>query len=87
MLREMNLRLERLTEMLDRNFIDLVQFESDGCNLTSCMFFKDFYKILVKGVLVCLILKNGFIPIHNYSELLECYLTSNYMIIFRNISD
>lgn len=61
--------------------IDLIQFEFGVCNVDSKVFFKDFFFLLNGNYKIFRILKNDFVEIKKYDELLEVFLTTNYLAV------
>lgn len=72
--------LEGAGEMLKNRMIKKIQFEFGGCNIDSRTFFKDFWNILNENYNFYRITNTGLIPIKKYSEDLEIFAYSNYLL-------
>ena len=59
--------------------ISLIQFEFGGCNIDTRTFFKDFWVLLSGRFKIFRISPYGLIPITEYNEREESFLTSNYL--------
>ncbi len=76
--------LEGAKRMLKSGSIDFIQFEFGGCNIDSRTFFQDFFYLLNDQYTIFRILKNGLYPIHEYKEIYEAFLTTNYLAQKKN---
>jgi FkbM family methyltransferase len=70
--------------MLERDAIDIVQFEFGGFNIASRTFFQDFFYLLAPRFKIYRILKDGFAEIKAYKEAQEVFLTTNYMAVSKD---
>jgi FkbM family methyltransferase len=60
----------------------VVQFEFGGCNIDTRTFFQDFWYLLTEtGFTIYRISEGGPIRIPRYSELDECFRTTNYLAV------
>ena len=60
----------------------VIQFEFGGCNIDTRTFFQDFWYLLTEaGFQVHRVSENGPIRISQYSELDECFRTTNYLAV------
>lgn len=65
--------------------IPLIQFEFGGCNLDSRTTFQDFwYFFLERNFSIYRLGPGGVSVVHNYSELYEIYMTTNYFAVNNN---
>lgn len=71
--------LEGANRMLDNGAIDYIQFEFGGCDIDSRTFFQDFYYLLSKKYRIYRIVQDGLIPITQYKEAYEIFITMNYL--------
>lgn len=61
---------------------EVVQFEFGGCNIDTRTFFQDFWYLLTEvGFSIYRISAGGPIRVSNYSELDECFRTTNYLAV------
>lgn len=80
---EFNL-LQGAEKMLESRSIRFIQFEVGVCAVDAKYFFKDIYQLLAKDYNLFRILKDGLYPIQKYNELLEVFLTTNYLAVLKN---
>lgn len=66
--------------------IKAIQFEFGGCNLDSGTTFQDFYYALKDDYQLFRLMKDGMTPVAKYSEVLEIYLTTNYIAIHNQLN-
>lgn len=66
-------------QMLKQKAIRYIQFEFGGGNIDSRTFFQDFYYLLKDNYNIYRIIKNGLVPVTRYSEMMEIFLTINYL--------
>jgi hypothetical protein len=60
----------------------VVQFEFGGCNIDTRTFFQDFWYLLTDaGFALYRISDSGPVRIPQYSELDECFRTTNYLAV------
>ena len=71
------------TNMLSQGSIKNIQFEFGGCNIDARTYFKDFFNLLIANFKIFRILKDGLYPITKYSEILEVYMTSNFLAVLK----
>lgn len=71
--------LNGATNMLNNKKINYIQFEFGGCNIDSRTYFQDFWYKLKDNYNIYRIIKNGLIPIKEYNESYEVFLTINYL--------
>lgn len=67
--------------MMDRNAIEVIQFEFGGTSLDSRSYFKDFYQLLSPKYKIYRILPKGLRELERYSEKLEIFQSANYLAI------
>jgi FkbM family methyltransferase len=67
--------------LLSGRAIDVIQFEFGGCNIDSRTFFRDFFQLLTPGYRIHRIVQNGLVPVAQYSEESEIFVTVNYVAI------
>lgn len=77
--------LKGANQMLEAGMINAIQFEFGGCNIDSKTFFQDFYYLLSPSFRIYRIVKDGLLPIEEYSEDLEVFKTTNYLCISKKI--
>jgi FkbM family methyltransferase len=75
--------LEGARAMMDRDAIDMIQFEFGGCNIDSRTYFRDFFYLLEPRYRIHRILRNGLALVDTYGELHEVFTTTNYLAIRR----
>jgi len=71
--------LKGAASMMEKNAIDLIQFEFGGCNIDSKTYFKDFYNLLHKQYRIYRILRNGLAEMSEYRETYEIFTAVNYL--------
>lgn len=71
--------LKGAQDFLENSKIRFIQFEFGGCNIDSRTFFKDFYELLSPKYKIYRIVVDGLLPIPNYDEKLEIFITVNYL--------
>lgn len=69
--------------MMDRDAIEVIQFEFGGASLDSKSHFKDFFQLLSPKYKLHRILPHGLREIPVYSERFEIFWTANYLAIRR----
>jgi FkbM family methyltransferase len=77
--------LRGANRLLSAGLISLIQFEFGPANIYSRTFFYDFWSLLSDGYDLYRIVPNGIVPIPNYGEHLEIFLTTNYLAVKRHI--
>ncbi|MEI9920263.1 MAG: FkbM family methyltransferase [Bacteroidota bacterium] len=75
--------LKGAKSMMERNAVEVIQFEFGGTSLDSRTFFKDFYQLLSPKYRIYRILPHGLRELASYSEKLEIYQSANYLAIHR----
>ncbi|MEM6763312.1 MAG: FkbM family methyltransferase [Bacteroidota bacterium] len=75
--------LKGAADTLKAGKIKAIQFEFGGCNLDSGTTFQDFFYALKDNYQLFRLMKDGMVPVHSYSEVLEIYLTTNYVAIHK----
>lgn len=65
--------------------IGLIQFEFGGCNIDSRTFFRDFWNLLHESYDIYRIMCDGFLKVGKYEELLECFVTTNYICSLKTL--
>ncbi len=75
--------LKGAQRLLGANRIGAIQFEFGSCNIASRTFFQDFFYLLNPRFQIYRILGNGLVPIENYQETYEVFITTNYLAISR----
>lgn len=75
--------LKGAKKMMDRNAIEVIQFEFGGTSLDSKSHFKDFFQLLSPKYKIHRILPHGLRELKSYSEKLEIYQSANYLAIRR----
>ncbi|MDR2430920.1 MAG: FkbM family methyltransferase [Candidatus Margulisbacteria bacterium] len=73
------LALNGAKNKIDSGGIDYIQFEFGGCNIDSRTYFQDFWYLLSAQYRFYRIIKDGIYEIKKYSELNECFLTTNFL--------
>ena len=64
------------------SLVQVVQFEFGGCNIDTRTFFQDFWYLLTDaGFIFHRISESGPVRIPRYSELDECFRTTNYLAV------
>lgn len=81
---EMNC-LRGLGDYLTRGDVDMIQFEFGVATIDAKVFFKDFYHLLNSEYAIYRILKDGYYLIKNYNEVLEVFITTNYLVVSRKL--
>lgn len=67
------------------NHVKYIQFEFGGCNIDSRTFFQDFYYLLRDRFDFYLVMKNGIQQLHDYQEVYELFITTNFFCINKNL--
>jgi FkbM family methyltransferase len=80
---EMNCLLG-LGDFLKNREVDMIQFEFGVATIDAKCFFKDFYYLLSPDYHLYRILKKGFFPITKYNEVLEVFITTNYLAVSKS---
>lgn len=70
--------------MIDRNAVEVIQFEFGGTNIDSRTYFKDFFQLLSPKYKIYRILPNGLREMKVYNEKLEIFQSANYLAILRS---
>lgn len=65
-------------DMLERRAISMIQFEFGPANIYSRTYFYDFWSVLSDRYDIFRIIPGGIVPITDYGEHLEVFLTTNY---------
>lgn len=73
------------TNMLKNSKIKVIQIEFGGCQIDARVFFRDYWNLLNEQYYVYRIVSNGLIKIKKYEEILEIYLTCNYLFINKSL--
>ncbi len=81
---EMNC-LRGLGDYLTRGDVEMIQFEFGVATIDAKVFFKDFYHLLNPQYAIYRILKDGYYEIKNYNEVLEVFITTNYLVVSRKL--
>ncbi len=81
---EMNC-LRGLGNYLTRGDVDMIQFEFGVATIDAKVFFKDFYHLLNPEYAIYRILKDGYYLIKSYNEVLEVFITTNYLVVSRKL--
>lgn len=81
---EMNC-LKGLGAFLTEGRVDMIQFEFGVATIDAKVYFKDFFQLLNGQYKIYRILKDGFYLIHEYDEILEVFITTNYLVVSRKI--
>ena len=81
---EMNC-LRGLGDYLTSGKVDMIQFEFGVATIDAKVFFKDFYYLLNAEYAIYRILKDGYYLIKNYNEVLEVFITTNYLAVSRKL--
>jgi hypothetical protein len=63
----------------------MIQFEFGVATIDAKCFFKDFYHLLNPNYNLYRILKKGFFQIKNYNEVLEVFITTNYLAVSKSL--
>jgi FkbM family methyltransferase len=71
-------------ELLRTGAIRAIQFEFGLRAIDSRTFFRDFYTLLSPSYDLYRVLWNGLLPLPEYSESLEIFLTANYLALWRS---
>lgn len=77
--------LQGAQRLLDSGAVDFIQFEFGGCNIDSRTYFQDFFYLLTPQYQLNRIVKDGLVPIDNYKETCEVFVTTNYLAISRSL--
>lgn len=75
--------LKGAREMMERNAIEVIQFEFGGTSIDSKTYFRDFFQMLAPKYRIYRILPKGLQELPAYSVKLEIYLSANYLAIRR----
>jgi FkbM family methyltransferase len=70
--------------MINRNAVEVIQFEFGGTSLDSRSYFKDFFQLLSPRYRIYRILPKGLRELKVYSEKLEIFQSANYLAIRRS---
>lgn len=73
--------LKGASSLIESSSVDYIQFEFGGCNIDSKTYFKDFFLALSPSYRIYRILRNGILPVVEYNEYLETFLTANFLAI------
>lgn len=73
--------LQGAESWLNKQKIDMIQFEFGVCNVDSKVFFKDFFHLLNPNYVILRILDDGFAAVTKYNERHEVFLTTNYLAV------
>lgn len=76
--------LKGASALLSKGAIDIIEFEFGGCNLDSRTYFKDFFLLLNNDFHIYRVLQHGYARIGHYHEMLEVFLNSNFVAIWKN---
>ena len=68
-------------QLLVKNSIKMIQFETGGANIDSKTYFQDYWYLLNNQYNIFRIVKNGLYPIKYYSENLEIFKNINFLAI------
>lgn len=71
--------------MISNDLITRIQFEFGGCNIDSRTYFRDFFDLLSPRYRVYRIVRDGFVPIRQYSECCELFIYGNYFAKSRRL--
>lgn len=78
--------LKGASSMLEKQAIDVIQFEFGACNIGSRTYFKDFYDLLHSDFTIYRILKNGLVRVHRYTYHYEIFgRVMNYVAISKSV--
>ena len=72
--------------MLERGAISMIQFEFGPANIYSRTYFYDFWSMLSDRYNIFRIIPGGMVPITDYGEHLEVFLTTNYFARLKHAS-
>jgi FkbM family methyltransferase len=72
--------------MLERGAISMIQFEFGPANIYSRTYFYDFWSMLSDRYNIFRIVPGGMVPITDYGEHLEVFLTTNYFARLKHAS-
>lgn len=78
--------LEGAGELLGSGAIDRIQFEFGGCNIDSRTYLQDFFYLLTPRYRLHRLVRDGAVPIDVYRERYECFITTNFLAVRREIS-
>jgi hypothetical protein len=78
--------LQGAQDLIARDAIDVIQFELGGCNIDSKSYFQDFYYRLDPKYSIMRITRHVLIPVTEYTELDEVFVTTNYLALARRLS-
>ena len=70
--------------MMDRNAVEVIQFEFGGTSIDSRSYFRDFFHLLSPNYRIYRILPKGLRELVSYSEKLEVFQSANYLAIRRS---
>ena len=73
--------LRGASKMIERNAVEVIQFEFGGTSLDSRTYFKDFFLLLSPKYKIYRILPKGLRELPKYSERLEIFQSANYLAI------
>ena len=73
--------LKGAAAMIERNAIEVIQFEFGGTSLDSRTYFKDFFLLLSPKYKIYRILPKGLRELPKYSERLEIFQSANYLAV------
>ena len=79
--------LKGASNLLNNLAIDFIQFEFGGANVDSRTFFRDFWEMLHDRYEFNYIMRDGFIPIKQYTEQLEQFSMANYFLISKGLKN
>jgi FkbM family methyltransferase len=75
--------LKGAQRMMDRDAIEVIQFEFGGSNIDSRTYFKDFYQLLSLKYKIYRIMPYGLRELASYKEKLEIFQSANYLAIHK----
>jgi FkbM family methyltransferase len=78
--------LQGAADLIGRDAVDAIQFEFGGCNIDSKSYFQDFFYELDPTYSIMRITRCGLIPVAEYSELDEVFVTTNYLALARRLT-
>lgn len=74
------------SEMIDRDAVDVIQFEFGGCNIDSRTYFQDFFYLLNPKYHLFRLTVDGMIAMDRYHEKFEQFQTTNFVAIHRKLT-
>src|SRR5262249_51443129 len=77
--------LEGAEETMKRGGVDLIQFEFGGSNIDSRTYLQDFFYLLRPRYRLHRIVKDGIVPVDTYRERYECFITTNFLAVTRDL--